>query len=569
MASNKPIVAKIFTVYDSKGTRAARKDIKVVTDQIGKVGKKAAIGFGIAAGAVTAFGVASLRAAVEDQKSQALLANTLRNTVGATDAQVASVEKYIGSLEAASGVIDDSLRPSLQVLLASTQDISKAQTLQGLALDISARSGKDLEGVSVALAKAYRGNYATLGKLGVAVDKNAVKAKDTKAILLSLSKVYGGAAAVAAETYEGRINRLQIAFQNVKETLGRALFPLLEKLSKWIFETAIPAFETWINQNGKKLVAAWKVAIGFGKGFLNLVIDVIKFIAKNSKIIAVFGLIIAGVFVAMKAASAAQAIINSVKAIITVMKTLRTVSLAAAAAEAFATGGVSVAAGVAGVAAFGLAAVGLIVGVNKLSDQFDNAMKSTKDLNVELDFGSSVLPDYTKGLKEFDAGLDPDKPIKVASALKDVKTNANDMADAMGAMANKLREPQVMLGSIQSALASIGLEYDTLYKKVTGGNATTNVPPPGNVPPPILIPRGAADSGMPLIPSASYGATPAAAANAPSYRTGGSESAVANVVVNVQGSVVSQDELVSAVMAGANAKLRAGGKFFTSMAAGL
>jgi len=178
------------------------------------------------------------------------------------------------------------------------------------------------------------------------------------------------------------------------------------------------------------------------------------------------------------------------------------------------------------------------------------------------------LPDYLAGLKEFDDSLDPTKPQVVATSLKDATTATGSFADAMGAMANKLREPQVMLGSIQSALASIGLEYDTLYKKVTGGNATTNVPPPGNVPAPAIIPHGALDSGMPLIPSASYGATPAAAANAPSYRSGGTESAVANVVVNVQGSVVSQDELVSAVMAGANAKLRAGAKFFANAAVG-
>jgi len=564
MASNKPIVAKIFTVYDSKGTRAARKDIKTVTDQIGKIGRKAAIGFGIAAGAVAAFGVASLKAAVEDQKSQALLANTLRNTTGATDAQIASVEKYIGSLEMASGVIDDSLRPSLQVLLASTQDISKAQTLQGLALDISARSGKDLESVSIALAKAYRGNYATLGKLGVAVDKNAVKAKDTKTILLSLAKVYSGSATVAANTYEGQLSRLQIAFQNVKEVIGKALFPLLDKLGKWIFNTAIPAFETFINQNGRKLVAAFKTAVSYGSAFLRLIIDVVKFMATNSKIIIGFGTVIVGVFVAMKAAAASTAIINSIKAIITVMKTLREVSLAAAVAEAFATAGTSVAAGAIGVAAFAAAILIANKSLDSLNTEFDKQLSNTSDLNLELGLGTSKIPDYTAGLGSFTNGVD-----STNTKLKNTATSTKELNDAMGEMANKLREPQVMLGSIQSALAAIGLEYDTLYKKVTGGTGNANVPPPGgNVPPPIVVPRGAAESGLPLIPSSSYGSTAAAAANAPSYRPGGTESAVANVVVNVQGSVVSQDELVNAVMAGANAKLRAGAKFFANAAAG-
>lgn len=564
MASNKPIVAKIFTVYDSKGTKAARKDIKAVTDQIGKIGKKAAIGFGLAAGAVAAFGVASVKAAVEDQKSQALLANTLRNTTKATDDQIASVEKYITNVEMASGVLDDKLRPSLQTLLNATNDVTKAQTLQGLALDVSAGTGKDLESVSIALAKAYSGNLTALVKLGIPLDKNAVKTKNLNKVLVTLGNTFKGSAKTAANTYEGRLSRLQIAFQNVKETIGYALFPLLEKLSNWIFKTAIPAFQTFINQNGKQLVAAFKVAVSYGTAFFKLIIDVVKFMATNSKIIIGFGTVIVGVFVAMKAAAASQAIINSIKAIIMVMKALRTASLAAAVAEAFATAGTSVAAGAIGVAAFGAAILVANKSMDSLNNEFDKQLSNTSDLNLELGLGTSKIPDYTAGLSSFADGVD-----STNTKLKNTKTSTKELNDAMGEMANKLREPQVMLGSIQSALAAIGLEYDTLYKKVTGKTETVNVPPPGgNVPAPTIIPHGAAESGMPLIPSASYGSTAAAAANAPSYRTGGSESAVANVTVNVQGSVVSQDELVAAVMEGANAKLRAGAKFFASMAAG-
>ena len=39
------------------------------------------------------------KAAVEDSKAQVLLADTLRKTVGATDSQIKSTEKYISALE--------------------------------------------------------------------------------------------------------------------------------------------------------------------------------------------------------------------------------------------------------------------------------------------------------------------------------------------------------------------------------------------------------------------------------------------------------------------------------------
>jgi hypothetical protein len=56
-----------------------------------------------------------------------------------------------------------------------------------------------------------------------------------------LTDLFGGAAAANADTYSGRIARMQIAFDEAKETIGFALLPILEKLMKFINQIALPA----------------------------------------------------------------------------------------------------------------------------------------------------------------------------------------------------------------------------------------------------------------------------------------------------------------------------------------
>ncbi len=109
-----------------------------------------------------------------------------KNTTKATDAQVKAVEDYIDKTARASGTADDVLRPSLDRLLRSTQDITKAQKLQTLALDIAAGTGKDLATVSEALGKAYDGNLGALKRIGVPLDENIVKTKDFDAAVIAL-----------------------------------------------------------------------------------------------------------------------------------------------------------------------------------------------------------------------------------------------------------------------------------------------------------------------------------------------------------------------------------------------
>jgi hypothetical protein len=165
----------------------------------------------------------------------------LENATGATTAQIAATEQSILKMSLATGVADDELRPALGRLVRSTGDITKAQDLLSTALDVSTATGKPLETVANALGKAYDGNTAALGKLGIGLSSAELATMSFEEVQTSLSDLFGGAAAANADTYAGQIARVQVAFDETKETLGTALLPILDKLLVFINENALPA----------------------------------------------------------------------------------------------------------------------------------------------------------------------------------------------------------------------------------------------------------------------------------------------------------------------------------------
>jgi hypothetical protein len=252
---------KLALLADTKnfidGLDKADKETRTFSDKLGGALKAGAVAFaalGAAAGvAAIKIGVDAVKAAIEDEKAQKSLAITLKNTTKATDAQIKSVEDYIDKTARATGVNDSALRPSLDRLLRSTSDITKAQKLQTLALDISAGTGKDLATVTEALGKAYDGNLGALKRIGVPLDENIVKTKDFDAATKALSETFAGQADAAAETFAGRLARFKIAIDEAKESLGQALLPLLERFAKFATDILAPALQGIVDGlTGKK-----------------------------------------------------------------------------------------------------------------------------------------------------------------------------------------------------------------------------------------------------------------------------------------------------------------------------
>lgn len=219
----------IISDYYDGGVQKAQKSFK----ELGKEAMLSAASFA----AVGAFLQKATKAAIEDEKSQALLARQLKISTGATGEQVQAVEDSIEKMMYQSAVADDELRPALANLVRATDNATKAQNLLTLALDISAATGKPLETISVALSKAYLGQTTALKRLGIPLDEAAVKAGDFTKIQEQLNRTFGGAAAAAANTTEGQLKQLAIAYDELVETIGAKLLPALKRIA----DVGIPA----------------------------------------------------------------------------------------------------------------------------------------------------------------------------------------------------------------------------------------------------------------------------------------------------------------------------------------
>jgi len=199
------------------------KRAQSVSKSIGKA--FAAIGIGLSFKMIANELQEASKAAIEDAKSQALLANALRNTVNATDDQIAATEEVIRQYQFSASVADDELRPAYQKLALATNDTTKANKLLGVALDVAAGTGKSLDVVTQDMSRSISGSDTALLRLIPSL-------KGSKQPMEDLAAAFAGAAEKAADT--DPYKRMNIVFGELQEQVGMALLPTLEKFSSWV-----------------------------------------------------------------------------------------------------------------------------------------------------------------------------------------------------------------------------------------------------------------------------------------------------------------------------------------------
>ena len=211
--------------------KKAFKQADTSTQKLTSGVKKLAGAIGLAYGTtqILAFGKASVKAAAADQKAQQQLALALKNVGLGRDA--ATSEAYIQRLQSEFGIVDDLLRPSYQTLAIATRDSAEAQRLMGIALDVSAANSLDLGAVTKALSRAFLGNNTALSRLQVGISKADLKTKSFKEITDQLSATFAGSATAAASSYQGSMDKLAVATENFKESIGVGLIEALNILN--------------------------------------------------------------------------------------------------------------------------------------------------------------------------------------------------------------------------------------------------------------------------------------------------------------------------------------------------
>jgi hypothetical protein len=255
-----------------KSLDSGSNEVSSFGDKLGKFGKVAGAAFAAAGVAAAAYAgkllVDGVKAAIEDEAAQAKLAGTLVNVTGATNKQIAAVESQITKTSLLTGITDDELRPSFERLVRATGDSDKALKLQSLAIDVAAGSGKSLESVTNAMAKAQEGNSASLAKLGIGLSAAELKTMSMEEITAKLADTFGGQASAKADTFAGKMDRLKVAFNEGKETVGAFVLDAITPMVTGFVEKVIPAVQKLAEELGPKLTPIFKALTDYIRDFV-------------------------------------------------------------------------------------------------------------------------------------------------------------------------------------------------------------------------------------------------------------------------------------------------------------
>ena len=254
-----------------KSLSNAEKRLNRFKNGVKMVSTAVAASFATMAAGALVFGKMAIDAAIEDQKAQVKLARTIRNNTKGRKDNTAAIEKSITAIGKQVGIADDKLRPAFSKLIIATKSVSKSQKLMRTAMDISATTGKDLDVVTLALAKSYVGNNTALGKLGLGFTKAELAGMPFDELLGKINEKTAGAAAAQGNTYAGQIDKIKVAFSEFMESAGMKLLPLVSKALKFITEEVQPFIDRIskgfsADQNGIKTFTDNAYALGGALG---------------------------------------------------------------------------------------------------------------------------------------------------------------------------------------------------------------------------------------------------------------------------------------------------------------
>jgi hypothetical protein len=261
MAKPPALVVSALATWNGKALTKGKKQISEFDKSAQKLGKTFAKVFGSVA--LVSFGKNAVNAFIDSEKAAAKLRTTVSNL--GLEFEQPGIEAYLKNLSLQFGIVDENLIPGFQRLLIVTKDVAQAQSLFNTALNVSAGTGKDLTAVSTSLSKAYLGDNAALGRLGVGLSKAQLKSASFLEVQRTLNANFAGQAAAAVEGYAGSMAKLTVAVDESKEAIGKGLLDAIAALSG---SNDINTFTTKMVNAAEKIGSAFRT-VGDVIGLLN------------------------------------------------------------------------------------------------------------------------------------------------------------------------------------------------------------------------------------------------------------------------------------------------------------
>ena len=225
----------------------AFKQAETSTEKLTKNVKKLAASFGLAFGTaqVIAFGKAAVKASLEAQAQQERLTNLVKVTVGATDAQVQSLNDQAAALQAIGVVNKENITQTQSQLATFNLQIDTIKALTPAILDYvtaekgAAASADEFKSMTNGLAQALNGNFASLTKVGFVLDdvtkktiKEGTETERAAALVKVLDSTYKDFNKNLANTPTGQMQKLANAADDAKQVIGTGLLDALKSIGE-------------------------------------------------------------------------------------------------------------------------------------------------------------------------------------------------------------------------------------------------------------------------------------------------------------------------------------------------
>lgn len=209
--------------------------------------------------------------AMDSQKVQSQLNAVIKSTGGVAGITAEKANELASSLMNVTAFDDEAILSGENMLLTFTnigQDVFPQAT--ETILDMSSALGQDLQSSAIQLGKALNDpvkGITALQRVGVSFTedqkdmvKKMVEAGDVmgaqKFILAELQKEFGGSAKAAGQTFAGQMTILKNTIDNVRESVGVRLIPIIQKLIEYfvkIFNS--PEFQQFLNSATDNIIS--------------------------------------------------------------------------------------------------------------------------------------------------------------------------------------------------------------------------------------------------------------------------------------------------------------------------
>lgn len=249
----------------TKTAKSTSDSFKLTGNSMASLQKIVVGGAAAAGAALTAFLYSSAKAAADAQVQMARVDATLESM---GEAALKNKDAILKAADAAVklGFDDEDAAESITKLYQRTKDLTQAQQLNALAMDLARAKNIELSEATNLVGMVLSGNGRMLKQYGIEISESLPPLEALKA----LQKQVAGQADAFSNTFQGQMEVISISFQNIKETIGSALIDALMPF--------IQQFTAWLNDpKTKESFAKWTADFqSWAEVIIPVVIDVFK-----------------------------------------------------------------------------------------------------------------------------------------------------------------------------------------------------------------------------------------------------------------------------------------------------